>query len=55
MIDKYTIALDRAMSNERERINRKGTRSVVTTNKRKGFLAGLEHAYLIYKMFKEDK
>ena len=54
MLDKYIIAIHRAMDNEQDRINRKGTRSVATTNRRKGFLEGLEHALQIYKIFKED-
>lgn len=53
-IDKYTIALNRAMDNERERMERRGTKSVVTTNKRKGFIEGLEHAMRIYEIFKGD-
>jgi len=54
MIDKYTMALNRAMDNEVERMELKGTRSVVVTNNRKGFLAGLEHAKNLYSIFKED-
>jgi len=52
--DKFTIALNRAMDNERKRIEKKGTKSIVITNQRKGFLAGLEHAMQIYKIFEED-
>lgn len=54
MINKYTAALGRAMENEKERINDKGTKNVAVINRRKGFLEGLEHALNIYKVFKED-
>lgn len=52
--DKYIAALFKAINNERDRMERRGTKSVVIINKRKGFVEGLEHAILLYGVFKED-